>query len=179
MTDEADRLTRWVNEHGPAVRGYLRALTGRADLAEDLTQEVFLRAWEARRRFEAIGKDRGYLLTLADRLARTRYDRERRRRDWYEIEEPVAPEVDGASSLEREEINRELAAALGTLTEMQRRTLLLRYYGEVPFAEIAKALETPLGTVLSHCRRGLAAMRRILAPKEKANTRRAEKRMET
>jgi DNA-directed RNA polymerase specialized sigma24 family protein len=49
-----------------------------------------------------------------------------------------------------------------TLSEPQRRTLLLRYYGQLEFHEIGTLLEMPLNTVLSHARRGLAALRRSL-----------------
>ena len=52
-----------------------------------------------------------------------------------------------------------LEEALESLSEPQRRVLLLRYYGDLEFSEIAAALECPLGTVLSHCHRGLAKLR--------------------
>jgi RNA polymerase sigma-70 factor (ECF subfamily) len=63
---------------------------------------------------------------------------------------------------ERWETGRQLDAAMGALSEPQRRTLMLRYYGQLEFHEIAATLKLPLNTVLSHARRGLAVLRRLL-----------------
>jgi RNA polymerase sigma-70 factor (ECF subfamily) len=55
-----------------------------------------------------------------------------------------------------------LHAALDRLAPMQQRVLLLRYYSQLDFQEIADTLQMPLNTALSHCRRGLEALRRLL-----------------
>jgi len=51
---------------------------------------------------------------------------------------------------------------LASLSPPQRRALLLRYYGDLSFAEIAAIMGCPLGTALSHCRRGLLKLRELL-----------------
>jgi len=51
------------------------------------------------------------------------------------------------------------------LHEVQKRVLLLRFFGELEFAAIAEQMELPLGTVLSHCHRGLKSLRKMLAEK--------------
>lgn len=161
----AARLARWVSEHGPAVQGYLHALVRDRHLAEDLAQEVFCRAWQARHRYADHGKERAYLLRIADRLAR---DRLRRRRRETPLGGPLLCEDSSGlpdDRLERIEAQRQLHAALDQLTDPQRRTLLLRYFGPMEFHEIAAVLDCPLGTVLSHGRRALLAMRRLLAGK--------------
>ena len=61
------------------------------------------------------------------------------------------------------EAERHLAQALTTLSPAQRRVLLLRYYGHLSFEEIADILGCPLNTALSHCHRGLTALRKVLA----------------
>jgi RNA polymerase sigma factor (sigma-70 family) len=76
---------------------------------------------------------------------------------------PAAPAAAPAESLAAREIREQLSAALGELSEPQRRVLLLRFYGDLTFEEIAEALDCPLGTALSHCRRGLLALRKLLA----------------
>ncbi len=163
--DEA-RMIRWVTEHGGAVRGYLLGLVRQDDLADDLAQEVFRRAWQARNRYTEQGTPRAYLLRIADRLACDHARRSKREvtlddAGWEEVE----PESRGAlpeSPLVKSEERRELAEALDQLTVPQRRVLLLRYYGDMSFEEIAATLECPLNTALSHCRRGLLALRRLM-----------------
>ena len=166
-TDE-QRLTQWVDEHAQAVFGYVYARLRDRDRADDIVQETFARAWQARSRYESRGQERAYLLRIADRL--TVDDFRRRLRETtlanetlQTISEPP-DEVHLAADREAiaSETNARLTAALGLLTEPQRRTLLLRHFGELTFEQIATELNCPLGTVLSHCRRGLAALRRIL-----------------
>ena len=71
-----------------------------------------------------------------------------------------------ADPLEQLEASDDLAAAMNQLTPAQKRVLLLRYFGDLTFEEIASALDCPLGTALSHCRRGLAALKKLLSAKE-------------
>lgn len=163
---DEDRVIRWVTEHGSAVRGYLLGLLRRQDLADDLIQEVYRRAWQARNRYAEQGSPRAYLIRIADRLAWDHVRRGQREvtldeAHWGEIEPldraglPQDPLIDS-------EARSELAAALDLLTIPQRRVLLLRYYSEMSFEEIAAAMECPLSTALSHCRRGLLALRKIM-----------------
>lgn len=161
---EAEQLADWINRYGPAVRGYLRAMVRHDDEADDLAQEVFRRAWKARHRYRENGTARAYLLKIADRLV---CDRARRRREvqlppeqWQSLE-PEASEFSPTANLEQEELKKQLETALDQLTDDQRRVLLLRYYGNMTFAQIAQTMECPLNTVLSHCRRGLLALRAI------------------
>ena len=169
-TDEEHLFADWVREHGTAVRGFLWASVRRADVAEELTQEVFCRAWQARSSYREQGNARAYLLRIADRLA---CDRGRRATtpinldgDDWKLCEPASRAADPAAAAVRAEQNELLAAALDQLSTPQRRVLLLRYYGQFGFAEIADMVGCPLSTTLSHCRRGLEALRVLLVEKE-------------
>src|SRR5262245_48316163 len=68
QADARPLLDRWADEHGRAVRGYLRTMSARDDVADDLWQEVFRRAWESRDRYREMGGARAYLMRIADRL---------------------------------------------------------------------------------------------------------------
>jgi RNA polymerase sigma-70 factor (ECF subfamily) len=162
----SDRLARWVREHAAAVRGYLLGLVRRADQADDLLQDVFQRAWKARDRYEDRGTERAFLLRIADRLVIDKSRRARREINvddatWHEVE-PTASEESPLDDLNNAETKQELTAALDRLSFNQRRVLLLRYFSDMTFEEIAAELECPLGTALSHCRRGLSAMKKLL-----------------
>ncbi len=164
---DEEALSRWVREHSRPILGYLVSLTGRHDVAEDLLQDVFRKAWQARDRYQEQGYERAYLLRIADRLA---CDRARRlglevtvSDDAWRGMEPACEIETAAETLVREESIHELQQALETLSLTQRRVLLLRYYGNLDFNQIATTLGCPLGTALSHCRRGLLALRKLLA----------------
>jgi RNA polymerase sigma-70 factor (ECF subfamily) len=161
-----DRIARWVREHGRCVRGYLLGMVRRPDVADDLAQEVFQRAWRARDRYRDEGRERAYLLKIADRLV---VDRSRRlgleltvdETVWREVE-PPADDCSPLETITRAEASQQLATALDRLTPAQKRVLLLRFFGDLTFEEIAESIGCPLGTALSHCRRGLIALRRLL-----------------
>ncbi|MCA9122617.1 MAG: RNA polymerase sigma factor [Planctomycetaceae bacterium] len=166
IESEADRVSNWFDQYGGVVRGYLRGLVRRDDVAEDLTQDVFRRAWQARGNYQEQGTPRAYLLRIADRLV---IDRARKKRPEVSLDDTgwvVAEPQDAgpapSSGLMQNEARRQLDTAMKLLTTAQRRVLLLRFYGDMSFAEIAETLECPLSTALSHCRRGLLALREII-----------------
>ncbi len=163
---EEDRLSGWFSQHGGAVRGYLRGLVRRDDVADDLTQDVFRRAWQARANYREQGTPRAYLLRIADRLV---IDRARKKRPEVQLDETgwLATEPPGKDNAPSDgmvlsEARQELDSAMELLSADQRRVLLLRFYSDMSFAEIAETLECPLSTALSHCRRGLLALRKIV-----------------
>ena len=167
--DDEQRFADWVREHGRAVRGFLLAMVRRPDVADDLSQEVFCRAWQARSRYREQGSARAYLLRIADRLV---CDHRRQAdplinltEEGWKQHEPLDPAAEPSERTLTAEASEQLAAVLERLTPIQRRVLLLRYYGQFGFAEIAEMIDCPLGTTLSHCRRGLEALRRQLAEK--------------
>jgi RNA polymerase sigma-70 factor (ECF subfamily) len=169
-TDEEHLFADWVRDHGKAVRGFFWASVRREDVVEDLTQEVFCRAWQARASYREQGSARAYLLRIADRLV---CDRSRHAepnvnldQEGWERHEPISRTTDPPAAAVRMEENGQLAAVLDQLSPPQRRVLLLRYYGQFSFAEIAKMIDCPLNTTLSHCRRGLEALRVLLVEKE-------------
>jgi RNA polymerase sigma-70 factor (ECF subfamily) len=129
--------------------------------AADLVQEVFFRAWRQRLRYEERDRAQSYLFAIADRAACDFLRRPRR----VALADDLDPsdEADPATPLLRLEGAAMVRGGLSRLSEAQQRTLLLRFYGEMSFQEIAQTLECPLGTVLSHCHRGLERLRDVLA----------------
>ena len=118
-TDEEHRFADWVREHGRVVRGFLLASVRRIDVADELSQEVFCRAWQARASYREQGAARAYLLRIADRLV---CDRSRRNgthvnldHDGWEQHEPVCAAADPPAAAMRAEENRELGGGLGSV----------------------------------------------------------------
>ena len=174
MTDleaKNEQITTWTAQYGGLVRGYLMSMVRRADVADDLSQEVFLRAWKGLDLYAEQGEAKAYLMKIAYRVvcnAKRRRSMEVNVDDetWTAVE-PVDAKADPARNVQQTELNATLSAVLDQLSEAEKKVLTLRYFGEMKFNEIADLIEMPLNTVLSHARRGLARMREIM---QKNNT---------
>lgn len=130
--------------YAPQVRRFVLFLCGDAALADDITSETFVRAWIGQGKIrEATVK--AYLFTIARNLYR---DNLRRNRRNTELEESIPD--DSPNLADRAEHKAELAAvmkALQELPEVDRAVLLMRAQEEMPYEEIAQALELPVTTV--------------------------------
>lgn len=143
---DARAFGRLVELHQPRLYGMLAKMTGDSELALDLTQDAFIRAWDGLGRFEGRSAFSTWLYRIAVRLA---YDA---RRDQKPPDDPEAltriadptpgPDDRLESSLEAEELRRRIDA----LPEMQRAVVTLRTYNDLPYREIAKILETTEGS---------------------------------
>lgn len=130
--------------YAPQVRRFVLFLCGDAALADDITSETFVRAWIGQGKIrEATVK--AYLFTIARNLYR---DNLRRNRRNTELEESIPDDSPGLAN--RTEHKAELAAvmkALQELPEIDRAVLLMRAQEEMPYEEIAQAMELPVTTV--------------------------------
>lgn len=160
---------------GRAYRLALRVLRDEEE-ARDAVQEAFLKAYGALDRFE--GRSRFYTwlyrLVMNQCLDRRRRDRSDRHVPFEEggaAEGEAAPddppEVLGvrfapAAEAMGKELRRHLAAAIDTLPEAARATLLLREVEGLSYAEIAEALAIPKGTVMSRLHYARRQVKRAL-----------------
>ncbi len=160
----------WFEKYHLMIHGYLFSQTQNTHLADDLSQETFVRAWERRADYQERGRVKAYLFQIAARCLKDYYRRKREElcddRTWTRLErispEPGPEELSAVS----EEILL-LRKTMDGLSESQRQILSMRYFGQLKFTEIAEILEIPINTVLSHARRGLAALREIFGEDEK------------
>jgi RNA polymerase sigma-70 factor (ECF subfamily) len=131
--------------------------------SEEVAQEVLVEVWRTATRFDP---DRGsastWILTMAHRRAIDRvrsaqaaHDREERvaHRDHLPAFDEVAEQVE--TRLEHEQVRLCLAG----LTELQRESVTLAYYGGYTYREVGELLEVPLGTVKTRLRDGLIRLR--------------------
>ncbi len=160
VPDDADAFTDVVRAHGDAVFGFVLRRVGSRPLAEDLTQEAFLRAWRARRSFREETSVRGWLVAIAANVVRD--DARRRRRRVAEVPEPEHLDVPAFDDpAERVSGNESLVAlrdALAALSPRQREMFLLRERDGLSYADIAAALQCPVGTVMSGLSRARARL---------------------
>jgi RNA polymerase sigma-70 factor (ECF subfamily) len=149
-----------------SVYGVIRRVLRDPAQSEEVTQEVLVEVWRTATRFDP---DRGsagtWIHTMAHRRAIDRvraaqasHDRDERvgRRDQEPAFDEVVERVE--TRLEQEQVRR----CLDHLTELQRESVTLAYYGGYTYREVAELLEVPLGTVKTRLRDGLIRLRDCL-----------------
>ncbi|OHC64037.1 MAG: RNA polymerase subunit sigma-24 [Rhodocyclales bacterium RIFCSPLOWO2_02_FULL_63_24] len=144
----------------PRLRRYARALTGRVDAADDLVQETLQRALEKWRLWQRERDLRPWLFSIMHNLHVDGRRRDNRIDFCAEDELPVP--VQRASQQDALEL-RDLDRALALLPADQREVLLLVGLEELSYAEVARALKIPQGTVMSRLSRARIRLKAILA----------------
>jgi RNA polymerase sigma-70 factor, ECF subfamily len=160
-------LAEVYRRHSSSIYGLALRILRRADLAQEVLQEVVCGLWERPDRYDA---DRGglrpWLLRMAHGKAVDRLRAETRRQ--AREEKSLAGEVDSdGGDLEREvwelvraEVVRE---ALTTLSPGEKEAITLAYFGGHTYRDVARLLDIPEGTVKSRIRLGLGKLADHLA----------------
>ncbi len=150
-----------VRRHGASVRGLLRRMGADGALADDLAQDAFLAAYEQIAEFRGDGAFQAWVKRIAARLYVKRWRKDARTDLMAEppepggLNDPVQRGVEGRIDLDQ---------ALRALSPAERLCVSLCYGAGLSHGEAALALNSPLGTVKSHVKRGLDKLRDRLAP---------------
>ncbi|EFC86388.1 RNA polymerase, sigma-24 subunit, ECF subfamily [Parafrankia sp. EUN1f] len=142
-------------------------VTGDADAARDVLQEVLVTFWQHPLRFDPNrGELRTWLAVLAHRRAVDWVRRESSRRTTERVARGLVQHVDEAAPgddlLAREDSDA-VRAAVAALPPKQREVVELAYYTELTYRDIATKLAIPEGTAKSRMRAALATLARTLA----------------
>ena len=153
--DDETAFRELVEATEDRVYGTIVKMLGGLEGAEDLAQKVYLRIWQARKRYEPTAKFSTWMFSITRRLVlNERRGRGRRSAVFYdprpeekphEIVSGHSPATDAAAG----ELARAIDAALEDLPEEQRTALVLRRYEEMPYEEIAAVLNTTVPAVKS------------------------------
>jgi RNA polymerase sigma-70 factor (ECF subfamily) len=168
-TTPLDDIETIVALYQPRVFRFLLATLHDRDAAETLTQETFLRAWNARASFREDCSVATWLIRIALNLARD-HTRTGRFRFWKQVTTSAIDVDDVASFVPNREGSAEahliaqqqvalIWETVATLSPRQRTIFLLRFLEEMDIPEIAQVTGLPLGTVKSHLYRALNAIR--------------------
>jgi RNA polymerase sigma-70 factor (ECF subfamily) len=153
---EAEALASLDSLYRTALR-----LTHRPADAEDLVQDTYLKAFRSADRFEPGTNLRAWLFTILHNTARNRA--RDHARDTVTVDSEAVERADISTAnpgdtpeslLLRETLAPDLQAAVDALPEVFRQALWLRDVEEFSYAEIAKMLAIPVGTVMSRISRG-------------------------
>ncbi len=155
--------------HQAGIYTFIRGQVRDPELAADLTQQTFVRAWESLSRLREVAAFRGWLHRIAMNLIRDEAKSGRARLEVVEsaLEEYDLTEVAGDADPSADAvINRDLAAhvrqALVGLPEEQRQVVIMHHLEGLGVAEIARAQGVRPGTVMSRLSRAREALRKRL-----------------
>lgn len=155
------RTESLLDEYQDLVYGYAYRLVGNVSVAEDLVQEVYLRAFKSIHNLRRTAAARSWLLTIT-RNEFSRWCTRKKPATSLETTEEVqelSEEVVVGSDLEQKEW---VSVALGKLSDEYRLVIAMYYFEELSYSEIAAQLEIPIGTVMSRLNRAKKHMRDAL-----------------
>jgi RNA polymerase sigma-70 factor (ECF subfamily) len=161
-----------VRRYQRRLTAFLSQLVGDLELARELSQEAFVRAWSALSRFDPKYRFSTWLFRIAHNLG---IDQLRRRRlktvslyrtdaegDEVEVIVPDAKK-DPLGHLENHALASELRQVIDELRPEYRELVLLRHFAGLSYQEIADFKEMPLGTVKNKLFRAHSVLRTALA----------------
>ena len=173
LKDDPDAFRFLVERYQGEVYGLALRVLGRAEDAEDLVQETFLRAFRALGRYDPTRPFGAWLHTIAARLCIDHHRRNRAKlvsltqpeegtsgeERTIELEDPAdRPDEE----VEKSELARRLDALVQELPPDSRTAILLRHQQDLPYEEIARVLGVPIGTVKARIHRARIMLKQKL-----------------
>jgi RNA polymerase sigma-70 factor (ECF subfamily) len=147
----------------PVVYGVAQRVIRQAEQAEEVTQEVLLEVWQHSTRYDpARGSALSWVLTIAHHRAvdRVRSAQSRRTREQLIGQRELDRDHDQViETVEHRAETDALKDCIDELTELQRESVTMAYFGGYSYPEVADRLRTPLGTVKTRMRDGLIRLR--------------------
>ena len=165
-------LERLVDGHYADLFRYAYRLSGSAADAEDLTQEAFCKAQANLGQLRDPGRAKPWLFRILRNayLHRLRTERQARCVSLDDVGDVPEPSPEPLPDVDPEQ----LQLALNELSEVYRTPLILYYFDDFSYREIAEQMELPIGTVMSKLARAKAWLRgRLLQPAAAGAVRRA------
>ena len=166
---ELDDMETLVRTYRPRLLRFVAFSVGDADLAESITQDCFLKAYNARDRFRGDCSISTWLTSIAVNLIRDQ-QRLQKFRFWRQARATAIDITDAANFLPSHESSPEsrllvkekaaqVYASLQNLSPNQRTVFLMRFAEELELSEIATITNIPVNTVKTHLHRALKSVR--------------------
>lgn len=144
----------------PHLRAFGRSVSGSRDLADDLVQETLMKAWAARKRFQAGTNMRAWTFIILRNLYLSQMRRSRFRGEWDDL---VADRILAAPAGQDKQVELgDMQRALLHLPQPQREALILVGAGGFAYEEAAEICGVAVGTIKSRVARGRVALETLL-----------------
>jgi RNA polymerase sigma-70 factor (ECF subfamily) len=166
---ELDDIDLLVRTYRARLLRFVTFSTGDPDLAETITQDCLLKAYNARASFRGDSSLNTWLTSIAVNLIRD-HQRTQKFKFWKQAKATALDVTDVASFIAcdsstpeaqliaKQQVAR-LSAILDTLSLNQRTVFLMKFSDEMDLADISKAMNMPVNTVKTHLHRALKAVR--------------------
>lgn len=155
-----------VSRYKEAVFGVAMGILGNAADAEDASHDAFIRAYENLRRYDLSRRFSTWLFAITANLCKNKLRRERFFAPLRHASRLAAnSNFNPAEQAAKEELSMKVRESLDELSFKYRAPLVLRFYADMDYKEIAHALNLPEGTVKTRLHRGKLELRRILEQK--------------
>jgi len=162
---DTDAFQALYESHLDTVYRYVYYKVGNGQLAEDLTQHIFMKAWEAIHRYQWRELPfQHWLLRLARNAVIDHYRSMKPTNS--SLLDPVSVGVDPEIELAQSEMVNTLQDAVRQLPDEQREVIVLRFIEQMPHADVAQHLGKSAATVRVIQHRALQALRRLLEQDE-------------
>ena len=161
---KGDRLafTALVQRYQRDLYHFLLRFLGNSAAADDVFQEAFIQVFQSATTFETGRTFRPWLFTIAANKARD-YLRTKARKQTVSLQATIDNSADGnqyldlmgsveespTAHLEQEELQHRVNSAIQRMPEHLREVIVLAYFNQIPYKQIAEILKVPLGTVKS------------------------------
>jgi RNA polymerase sigma-70 factor (ECF subfamily) len=156
-------LAELYDRYAPPLLAVARRMLGSGREAEDLLHDVFLEAWRSAHDYDPVrGSVRAWLVMRCRSRALDRMRATSRAKVVLSERGEMPERLEPAPDLTLRRDQEKALAALAALAPEQRQVLELAYFSGLSAAEIAEALDIPIGTVKSRTARGLAQLRQGL-----------------
>lgn len=169
-----DAFAELLRRHQKGILNYIFRMVQNRQIAEELTQEVFLAIVRNAERYQPTAKFTTYLYTIASNMVCKEWTRQNRRprlfslSAWWSRDEddsfnPLDHTPDERANVltafQREEVSAAVNDALRHLPDHQREAFVLRRFQDLSYEEIAEVCDVPVGTVKSRVVRAERALR--------------------
>jgi RNA polymerase sigma-70 factor (ECF subfamily) len=167
--DDPEAFGELFRRHAPKLHAYIKRRLG-PTLADDLVSEAFATAFRQRARFDGRREFGAWLWGIAANLI-ARHHRQESRMYRAFARTGTDPAEDGVADAASDRaaaaaLGPGLAKALASLNAQERHAVLLLAWAELSYAEIAAALDLPLGTVKAKIHRARRKLRKALPEEE-------------
>jgi len=151
------------DEYYRPIKNFLYYKLGDVALAEDITQEVFIKAWEKKNEI-IVDSVKSYLYTIANNLAINHFKSSKRNFEFeLKADNPAPSKIETPDfSMEKDEFAKKLETAIGSLTENQRVAFLMNRIDDLTYKEIAQRLDLSVKAVEKRMHNALESLRKLI-----------------